>query len=522
MTATESPVAEIPPHDLQAERETLGGILLLARGNQDHPEDEDTLGRVLAMLAPADFYREQHGAVFNTFCEMRDAGTPIDVVLLREELLRRGLLEKVGGTSFIASIVRDVPSAANAEHYAKIVFRHARARTLANALKVAHDEVLEGNDAAIEWALEKVRAAQEADRPGTDSPADTWDAAEDLEQPDPPPPSMFVDRLFVRPGVHIVFGPAQSGKSWALMAVALDAVLGGGCFLGADDLQVLPLRELRDGREERTLWIFGSEDTRDRVRRRVRRLIGTGPHAGKKMPKGTFRYATPPGGVPISTAAGQRWLEGRVRATGASILVIDTVTSCTAGALDVNKTEQVAPFLAWLHGLRDQFGLLVFLVHHTRKGPADPKKTTASKADSMMGSSTWRSQADGVLLLDAHDGQTQDVTVVSIKAKDVANPIASFHATLEKDTSRFRPLEDDETPPAPEPVNKGGRAKKFTAEAVLGLRGKHPHGLPWRETVVAEVLNFSHATWSEYRESVATDLVRAGCAFISGELRWPS
>ncbi|MEK7448258.1 MAG: replicative DNA helicase, partial [Planctomycetota bacterium] len=50
-----------------------------------------------------------------------DERRSVDVVILKDELTKRGLLEKVGGIDYLTSLMESVPSAANAVYYARII-----------------------------------------------------------------------------------------------------------------------------------------------------------------------------------------------------------------------------------------------------------------------------------------------------------------------------------------------------------------------------------------------------------------
>ncbi len=128
----------VPPHDVEAEIAVLGSMLL----------DPEAAGRVAAILRAADFYRGPHGDVFQVLTEVYDANRAIDVVLLREELERRGLLERIGGVAFLSRLVASVPTAANAEHYARIVHEKALRRTVIGAANSIEREAYEGDRSA--------------------------------------------------------------------------------------------------------------------------------------------------------------------------------------------------------------------------------------------------------------------------------------------------------------------------------------------------------------------------------------
>ena len=126
-------------------------------------------------------------------------------------------------------------------------------------------------------------------------------------------------------------------------------------------------------------------------------------------------------------------------------------------------------------------------------------------------------------MLDSKDGDTSDVTVRSIKAKDIDNPIPTFHTTLERPGARFRPLDEGEAPPEMEPVQKArGRPAKLSADSILALRPKFPDGIRWCPEDAGAAVDVKRATWFERQKDVASDLVSRGCVFIDGTLRWPT
>ena len=106
--------------------------------------DPEAAGRVVAILRADHFYRGPHADVFGVLTELYDANRAIDIVLLREELQRRGLLEKIGGTSFLSRIVASVPTAANAEHYARIVMEAGLRRAVIQAANDIEAEAYDG------------------------------------------------------------------------------------------------------------------------------------------------------------------------------------------------------------------------------------------------------------------------------------------------------------------------------------------------------------------------------------------
>ncbi len=113
----------VPPHDLEAETSVLGAILL----------DPAAVTRVLDVVTPDDFYRENNGQIYRAALTLFREGEPIDNVTLAAELEKMGVLERVGGRAHLALLQESVPTAANVEHYARIVKDKAYKRRLITA-----------------------------------------------------------------------------------------------------------------------------------------------------------------------------------------------------------------------------------------------------------------------------------------------------------------------------------------------------------------------------------------------------
>ncbi|POQ98308.1 replicative DNA helicase [Alkalispirochaeta sphaeroplastigenens] len=110
----------LPPHNLEAEVATLGSVLL----------DASTVPKVMEFVRPDDFYRKAHGSIFDAVLSLWDRGESIDLITLTNELQSGGILERVGGASYISSLTTAVPTSANVEYYAQIVRQTALRRRL--------------------------------------------------------------------------------------------------------------------------------------------------------------------------------------------------------------------------------------------------------------------------------------------------------------------------------------------------------------------------------------------------------
>ena len=110
----------VPPQSLEAEMSVLGSMVL----------ERESIGEVIPLLRAESFYRYDHRLVFEALLGLYEANKPVDLILLRDELNRRGQLESIGGVDYLVSLAESVPSAANCVHYARIVRDKAMLRNL--------------------------------------------------------------------------------------------------------------------------------------------------------------------------------------------------------------------------------------------------------------------------------------------------------------------------------------------------------------------------------------------------------
>jgi len=150
----EGAVGRIPPQSLEAEMCTLGSMIL----------DVECIGEVLPIVRAEHFYRQEHQWVYEALVVLYDQKRAADLVLLRDELKRRGQLEPVGGVEYLVRLAESVPSSANAVHYAQIVRDKGMLRSLIQASSEICAEAYEDRGEAavtLEQAEERIFAVTE-------------------------------------------------------------------------------------------------------------------------------------------------------------------------------------------------------------------------------------------------------------------------------------------------------------------------------------------------------------------------
>ncbi|HCX39163.1 MAG: Replicative DNA helicase [Parcubacteria group bacterium GW2011_GWD2_43_10] len=124
MTAQAKPSLDrLPPQNLEAEVSTLGALLI----------DKDAIIKVADFLEPADFYKDDHGLIYEAMRDLYEDRVPIDILSLSSRLQEKGQLEKVGGHSYLSELTAAVPTSSHVSSYAKIIQRKSILRKLLRA-----------------------------------------------------------------------------------------------------------------------------------------------------------------------------------------------------------------------------------------------------------------------------------------------------------------------------------------------------------------------------------------------------
>jgi replicative DNA helicase len=144
----ETPSHRLPPQSLEGEMSVLGGVLL----------ENEALNKALEVLRPDDFYREAHRKIFNSLITLSEKGEPADLVTLTAALKAAGELDAVGGSTYLATLVDYVPTAANIVYYAKLVKEKSVARRLISVATNIATRGFEGGDVeeALDWAEKSI------------------------------------------------------------------------------------------------------------------------------------------------------------------------------------------------------------------------------------------------------------------------------------------------------------------------------------------------------------------------------
>lgn len=104
-------IGKKPPQAIDLEEAVLGALML----------DNQAITKVMDILKPASFYKEQHHRIYKAITGLFRKGTVIDILTVTQELKNSEELEKIGGAYYISTLTNRVASSANIEFHARII-----------------------------------------------------------------------------------------------------------------------------------------------------------------------------------------------------------------------------------------------------------------------------------------------------------------------------------------------------------------------------------------------------------------
>jgi replicative DNA helicase len=120
-TESTATFGRFPPQDRDVERSLLGELML----------SKDAIDDVAGTLKGHDFYHPAHETIYAAIVDLYGRSEPADPYTVGAELIKRGDLDRVGGTPYLFALTQAAMTAANAEYHAEIVREKAVLRRLA-------------------------------------------------------------------------------------------------------------------------------------------------------------------------------------------------------------------------------------------------------------------------------------------------------------------------------------------------------------------------------------------------------
>lgn len=201
------------PADKSAEQAVLGGMLLATR----------VIDPVIATVTAESFYYPIHATIFNVICDLygRSRTPKIDPITVSAELEATGDLARIGGKSYLHTLVAAVPTVANTLQYAEIVRDKALLRTVIAATTRATQRAYDSGDALeiLDDAMAELQGAATGTTPLEVklSVGDRWASfLDELEAGADPraldtPWKDLNDAIELKPGQLVTVGAATGG-----------------------------------------------------------------------------------------------------------------------------------------------------------------------------------------------------------------------------------------------------------------------------------------------------------------------
>ncbi|MDB5224800.1 MAG: replicative helicase, replicative helicase [Candidatus Adlerbacteria bacterium] len=141
---THDTALRVPPQSLESEKALLGALMIRPEGMIDTTD----------VLSPDAFYSEKHRILYAAMMTLYGKNEPIDIESVRACLADNKQLDGIGGVSYLAELVSNVPAASNAVFYGNQVQKKFMLRQLIDAGEyIAEIGFDEGED--LEETLDK-------------------------------------------------------------------------------------------------------------------------------------------------------------------------------------------------------------------------------------------------------------------------------------------------------------------------------------------------------------------------------
>jgi len=114
---------KLPPQNTEAEQSLLGCLML----------DKDAIVKIVDSIRAEDFYKNTHQEIYQVMADLYERSEPIDILSVSARLREKQILDQIGGSTYLTSLINSVPTATHISNYAKIVRQKKILRDLISA-----------------------------------------------------------------------------------------------------------------------------------------------------------------------------------------------------------------------------------------------------------------------------------------------------------------------------------------------------------------------------------------------------
>ncbi len=341
----------------ESERAILGAIVL----------ENALASNAIKQLKQEYFHDTSHRRVFAAMIALFQRGSPINPVLLGEELKRQGVLESVGGVTFITNLTYGLPHAPSVDAYAKIVQDAYLRRTyVEECRRSAAEATEEGKDfltiqdrhfKSISSLIRTNYDRESGSRLFTEHSMSEWLASAELK----PVPRRLFGEFWAEGELAILFADTGAGKS--ALATQMAQSIATGIPINGFPMEATPQLILYFDFELTDMQLQKRYAIEQRTEQRVW-------YAGHYMFSERFRR------VEIDSASHifdqvVDWehtlineIERQINVSGAKVIIIDNITYL---ARETEKGKFALPLMHRLNELKKQLGLSIMVLAHTPK-----------------------------------------------------------------------------------------------------------------------------------------------------------
>lgn len=125
------------PQSIDVEKSILGALIL----------EQDTILDVINILSVDNFYTFANREVYRAILTLFESHCPIDIMTVINQLKKNGVLEQIGGESYVISLIERVVSGANIQYHSFLILEYSIKREL---IKISNEIIKQSFDPTID------------------------------------------------------------------------------------------------------------------------------------------------------------------------------------------------------------------------------------------------------------------------------------------------------------------------------------------------------------------------------------
>ncbi len=414
--------------------------------------EEEAVGRAIELVHEESFYRDSHRKIFAGILSLYGQHQAVDLVTLTDQLKKEGVLDQIGGASYLASLANFVPTATNVEHYARIVReKHILRQLIQTSTQIAGD-CFEGSQNA-DLLLDKAEGMifDIATRRITSSFVPIKEVIKGSIE--------TIDNLYQRK-VHVT-GLATGFEDFDAMTAGLQTadliVVAGRPSMGKSSFATCIVEHVGVV-EKKPVAIFSLEMSKEHL---VHRMLCS--HARVDIQKARSGFLSEADWPRLASAAGKLseaqifiddtpaisilGLRARARRLKSrfdiQLIILDYLQLMQGSVQSENRQQEISEISRSLKALARELNVPLVAVSQLSRAP-ERRETYRPRLSDLRESGAIEQDADLVVLLLREDyynptEENKGITEIMI-AKQRNGPVGSLHLTFLKEFARFENL----------------------------------------------------------------------------------